>query len=41
VQSLGVAIAVGLVMSLVFYIASDSYTRSAEDIQFERIAALM
>jgi hypothetical protein len=41
VQSLGVAIAVGLVMSLVFYIASDSYTRSAEDIQFERIEALM
>lgn len=27
VQSLGVAVAVGLVMSLVFYIASDAYTR--------------
>ena len=37
VQSLGVAISVGLVMSLVFYIASDAYTRSAEDEQIKRV----
>jgi len=37
VQSLGVAVAVGLVMSLVFYIASDSYTETAEDQQIKRI----
>jgi len=37
VQSIGVAVAVGLVMSLVFYIASDAYTRSAEDEQIKRV----
>ena len=37
VQSLGVAVAVGLVMSLVFYIASDDYTRKAEDEQIKRV----
>ena len=37
VQSLGVAISVGLVMSLVFYIASDDYTRKAEDEQIKRV----
>jgi hypothetical protein len=37
VQSLGLAVAVGLVMSLVFYIASDAYTRGSEDDQFARI----
>ncbi len=37
VQSLGVAVAVGLVMSLVFYIASDAYTRNAEDEQIRRV----
>jgi len=37
VQSLGVAISVGLVMSLVFYIASDAYTRKAEDDQIKRV----
>ena len=37
VQSLGVAVAVGLVMSLVFYIASDAYTRKAEDEQIKRV----
>ena len=37
VQSLGVALAVGLVMSLVFYIASDAYTESAEDQQIKRV----
>ena len=38
VQTLGVAVAVGLVMSLVFYIASDGYTKAAEDIQIARVA---
>ena len=37
VQSLGVAISVGLVMSLVFYIASDDYTRKVEDEQIKRV----
>ena len=37
VQSLGVAVSVGLVMSLVFYIASDDYTRKAEDEQIRRV----
>jgi hypothetical protein len=37
VQSLGVAISVGLVMSLVFYIASDDYTRKAEDDLIKRV----
>ena len=37
VQSLGVAVAVGLVMSLVFYIASDAYTNKAEDQQIKRV----
>ncbi|MEI6742665.1 MAG: hypothetical protein WCL35_02780 [bacterium] len=37
VQSLGVAVAVGLVMSLVFYIASDAYTSKAEDQQIKRV----
>ena len=37
VQTLGVAIAVGLVMSLVFYIASDAYTKKAEDQQIARV----
>lgn len=37
VQSLGVAVSVGLVMSLVFYIASDDYTRNAEDEQIRRV----
>ena len=41
VQSLGVAISVGLVMSLVFCIASDHYTRSAEDDQIKRIEMAM
>lgn len=36
-QSLGVAVAVGLVLSLVFYIASDSYTKTAEDQQIARV----
>ena len=37
VQSIGVAAAVGLVMSLVFYIASDSFTREAEEQQVTRV----
>ena len=37
VQSMGVAVAVGLVMSLVFYIASDDYTRKAEDDLIKRV----
>ena len=37
VQSMGVAVAVGLVMSLVFYIASDDYTRKAEDELIKRV----
>ena len=37
VQSLGVALAVGMVMSLVFYIASDAYTKTAEDQQIKRV----
>ena len=41
VQSLGVAIAVGLVMSLVFYIASDAYTKTAEDDQIKRVEMAM
>jgi CHASE3 domain sensor protein len=41
VQSLGVAIAVGLVMSLVFYIASDDYTRAAEDEQIRRVEMIL
>jgi hypothetical protein len=41
VQSLGVAVAVGLVMSLVFYIASDTYTKEAEDQQIQRIEAVV
>lgn len=41
VQSLGVAVAVGLVMSLVFYIASDTYTKEAEDQQIQRVEAIM
>lgn len=36
-QSIGVAAAVGLVMSLVFYIASDSFTREAEEQQVTRV----
>jgi hypothetical protein len=36
-QSLGTATAVGLVMSLVFYIASDSFTKEAEEQQVIRI----
>ena len=40
-QSLGVAISVGLVMSLVFYIASDDYTRTAEDDQIKRVEMAM
>jgi uncharacterized membrane protein len=40
VQSLGVAVAVGLVISLVFYIASDTYTKEAEDLQIQRIEAV-
>jgi type III secretory pathway component EscV len=39
VQALGVAVAVGLVMSLVFYIASDAYTLDSENIQMARVAA--
>jgi hypothetical protein len=38
-QALGVAVAVGLVMSLVFYIASDAYTLDSENIQMARVAA--
>ncbi len=41
VQSLGVAVAVGLVMSLVFYIASDAYTSKAEDQQIRRVEMAM
>ena len=41
VQSLGVAISVGLVMSLVFYIASDAYTKTAEDVQIKRVEMAM
>ena len=37
VQSMGVAVSVGLVLSLVFYIASDAYPESAEDKQIRRI----
>lgn len=37
VQSLGVAAAVGLVLSLVFYIASDAYTESPEGQQIKRV----
>lgn len=37
VQSMGVAVAVGIVMSLVFYIASDGYTRKAEDDLIKRV----
>ena len=37
VQSLGVAVSVGIVMSLVFYIASDDYTRKTEDEQIRRV----
>jgi hypothetical protein len=37
VQSIGVALAVGIVISLVFFIASDSYTNKAEDEQFVRV----
>ena len=36
-QSVGVAVAVGLVMSLVFYIGSDDYTRKAESEQIKRV----
>jgi hypothetical protein len=36
-QSVGVAVAVGLVMSLVFYIASDDFTRKAESEQIRRV----
>jgi hypothetical protein len=36
-QSLGVALAVGIVVSLVFFIASDAYTHRAEDEQFTRV----
>ena len=36
-QSVGVAVAVGLVMSLVFYIASDDFTRKAESEQIKRV----
>ena len=40
VQTLGVAVAVGLVMSLVFYIASDAYTKTAEDTQIARVESM-
>ena len=36
-QSVGVAVAVGLVMSLVFYIGSDDFTRKAESEQIKRV----
>lgn len=41
VQSLGVALSVGLVMSLVFYIASDDYTRSAEDEHIKQVEMIL
>ena len=41
VQSLGVAVSVGLVMSLVFYIASDDYTRTVEDEQIRRVESIL
>ena len=37
VQSLGVAVSVGLVLSLVFYIASDAYTKKSEDLQIASV----
>ena len=37
VQTMGVAVAVGLVMSLVFYIASDGYTATAKDQHIKRV----
>lgn len=37
VASLGVAVSVGLLMSLVFYIASDEFTRSAEEQQVLKV----
>jgi hypothetical protein len=36
-QTLGVAFAVGLILSLVFYIASDSFTSKEEEQQIERV----
>ena len=41
VQSLGVAISVGPVMSLVFYLASDHYPRTAEDEQIGRVELIL
>jgi hypothetical protein len=37
VQSLGVAVSVGLVLSLVFYLASDGYTKKSEDLQIASV----
>ena len=37
VQSLGVAVAVGLTLSLVFYLSSDSFTRDGVDQQITRV----
>jgi len=39
-QSLSVAIATGLIMSLIFYISSDDYSHRAEQAQIERIYEL-
>lgn len=36
-QTLGLALAVGLMLSLVFYIASDSFTSKGEEQQIERV----
>jgi glucan phosphoethanolaminetransferase (alkaline phosphatase superfamily) len=36
-QSIGVALSVGLVLSLVFYVASDRFIRSAEQEQIHRV----
>jgi hypothetical protein len=41
VQSVGVAVTVGLVMSLVFYIASDNFSADAEDEQIRQIEAAL
>jgi hypothetical protein len=40
-QSIGVAVTVGLVMSLVFYIASDSFSAEAEDEQIRQVEATL
>jgi hypothetical protein len=41
VQSVGVAVTVGLVMSLVFYIASDNFSADAKDEQIRQVEAVL